>query len=306
MKLFAIERLGIVDAATVPELAREWRSIRRRLLTAFVWCPILVGTLAIVAVVPIWVGSGATMWSWIPPVSVAVVAIPVGLVLSRGGIANARWWRPVAFYSTTLQVVLGPAGALVLMALGVDRDAPTWMIRFAYTSALIVPIASMIAAHFALDKLYPPTTGEWGEVRIDARFDLRYLGHPAGHVENARHKSLEQILSMTVSDDSVSIAVGSTRSVVVLAFADSGTYTRIPLSDILDSRSVTLGQEVLSAPWMILRSGTPIWAAPGEAVQLRARGGEFVVPVDNANVVADLIGRRVRRASQRRPTEHVL
>ncbi|MFD4367780.1 hypothetical protein [Rhodococcus sp. NPDC058521] len=261
--------------------------------------------LAVVAAVSSQVGGEYARWSWLPLALVSAVAITFAVVVDRGGLDSARWWRTVAFYAAILEVVMGPAGALALM-MGVDRDAPSWMIGFAFMSALVVPLVAMIVAHNASRMLQPPTTGEWGETDVDAVFDLRYRGHPAGHRPNSKHKSLEQILSMTISTESISLAVGSTAGLVTVALPDSGTYTRIPLGEVLDTRPVTVGREVLSAPWMILRSGTPIWASPGEAVWIRAQGGEFVIPIDNSTVVAELIQRRVRRASQRGTIAHTL
>ncbi|MFD4367781.1 hypothetical protein [Rhodococcus sp. NPDC058521] len=288
---------------SLPELDWAWKRVRRLLGIAYLWCPVVVIVLALVVVAPTW-PSDFVWWSVVPAAVATVVAVLAQRFLASQ-ISSPGRWVSGAVLALMLECAAAAMGGMAVVGSS-SFDGPAWVASAAFFAPWPAIVVGGATAFSAVRTILPPKTPLWGETDFAVGFQVRYLGKPAVNGFGPNSGPKVQTLGLSVSATSASLWVGSPGYLGARTAPDEGVYLTLELSDVQECHPVMLGQDVLAQPWLALRSGTPIWAAPGEAVRFRTLTGEILIPVVNAGLAADLIQRRIRRASHRGTPEHTL
>ena len=268
------------------------------LACVYVVAPALIVTLVLV-VTTMARGGVFTGDLLLGPAVGALPAVAAGVWLRRTGYQEPAAWASTAFLAGLAQAFGGVVSSVLIRDdSGVDVSvALEWMWLWIW----LLPMVSTYVANQARKLIVPPTTSALGDTSLRLPFHTRYLGHPKGHTMRPlfrfeRWNKGIQLATIELTGEQLELAVVSPGNLGPATLPDEGLYASVPYNQIRRCRTITLGPEVSASPWMVLRTGTQLWAVPGEAILLTTDEFERYIPVDNATLICQLIERRIRRA----------
>lgn len=266
-----------------------WRKVRIQLLLAYFLFPGMVVALAVAGAFPLWLEHGPQWSTIVPVVLVAVPPLILAFVLACNGL---RDMEPVVLCVIPLALL---HGLIAMVSNAYISSIPGAIGSFSILSffgSWGLCIAAAVFALLAASETSVPQTPEWGETDIIARFSLKTTASPRIQGFAPGPSRVQLLLAVTATG--VSVAMPKSIRHPLIPRSTEGIYGHIPLVSIRECVPVVLSPP--HSPWLVLKSGIEIWAAQGEAIVIRTREGEWMVPLDNAGVVADFINRRARRA----------
>lgn len=256
--------LPVVEVSD-PTLRQRWQAARTRLGLALVGLPGLVVVLCAGMVV----SRGGFEWWAALPVLGALVPASVGVFLA---VSPPRWVAAVLGIGAG-QFVLGVLPAYAVA--GGEGVAPLLFGLFWG----VFP-AGIGLAHGAYRKLGAPLIPALGDTPLEIRVGARYavlkadsivLGVTVGSQHLIVHARRHAPLGRGLTQGQMSVPLRAVRTVRVVALQGSG-------------------------PWFALSDGTQLLTTPGPAVAVEGPRGDLLIPTDDAVVLAELLGRRVRFA----------
>lgn len=250
-----------------PALRARLAGSRARLAWAFTWLPGAVVLACAAMVIIAAVEQAEFEWWLVLPVLGALLPF----VICQVARVEPPRWPHTAFLTAAGQLLLGgiPAYGMAAAAGASGPALPLFLLAWGSL------IAALPVARSAYSRLMTPPTPELGALPLELRFGVR--------------TAIERADTITTG-----LTVGLTHVVAharrhVPYSSGNPNQVAISLRELVDVRPTTLPA---MRHWLSLADGTPLLATPGPAVELRTRTGEFVVPTDDAALLAELIRTR--------------
>lgn len=255
-----------VPAGLPPTLRERFVAARSRLAWAFTWLPgavvVACAAMALVAAV----GRERFDWWLVLPVVGALLPF-VACQVAR--VEPPRWPR-TAFLTSAGQLLLGAIPSYGMAAATASVPAlPLFLLAWASL------IAAVPVARGAYLRLMTPLTPELGSTPLELRFGVRTAVERADTITTGVTVGLTHV-------------VAHARRHAGYTFGSPNQVT-VPLREIVGVHVVAVPT---TRPWLSLADGTRLLATPGPAVELRTPAGGFVIPTDDAPLLAGLISRR--------------
>lgn len=206
----------------------------------------------------------ANPWS-----AVAVFGAAIPLIWAVAGKFEPPTWGKTALLVGAGQLILG-----AIPAYGLSASSATLPL---FLLAWVSLFAGLPLATSAYRTLTLPLVAELGSIALELRFGVRVS---ISHADTIT-------CGVTVGATHV---VGHARRHAPYS-AGSPAQVAVPLAAIQDVRVVLLSTP---QPWLALADGTALHTTPGPAVAVRTPMGEFVIPTDDASVLAEIVRRRTR------------
>ncbi|MEU4804985.1 hypothetical protein [Actinosynnema sp. NPDC023587] len=266
------------DPQAAAVLAGRWSRVRRLLSIAALVVP---GLLAVVCLV-FFVLSGLRWWAAMS----AVVAVGIAGALAwwlRRAVLEPPGWTGAVGLCVGCQLLLGciPGyGAAANAASTLARASAGVLFAVCWVAAGV----AVLVAHRAQRALMVPVVADLGATPFVVALSVRFAITTPDLV-SAR---------VTVGRDGVEWGARLHRG------RGSGPRVAggVPFGRLREVRPVVLSGHPELRPWMTMPDGTQLYAQPGPAVVLVADSGEWMIPVHDAALVAQLVHKRVTWASR--------
>ncbi|MFC6092001.1 hypothetical protein [Saccharothrix lopnurensis] len=273
---------GVTDPGAVAALQPRWARTTRLLRWSAVVLPWTVaGVCAVFAVL-------AGSWWAVLPVSAAVAAAWVGVLRLRRGSAEPSSWLASAFLVAGCQVLLGvvPGSGLALSHSSSSGGRAAAGVLFVVAWACA--ISSCVLAHRANRALTTPVVPELGATDLTLTLAVRFaLATP--DLASAR---------LDVGEDRLTWSARLHRG----RGAGPRAERVVPFAHLRDVVVIALPPRPTPVTWLQLPDGTVLHAPPGPALLVRTAAGEWVLPVDDAPLVRELVLTRRNRWARRPAT----
>lgn len=265
-------------------LRSRWASARRDLLTS-VAMPALVAVAcaAMLALAAADLDGGR---GWLVALLVTAAGPPVGFGwwLARSGVLDPAAWLRVAFLVAAVQLVIAVIPCVGVTANAASGAGPA-MAGVLFGLTWVCAAVSVVAARRAHQVLLSPIVPELGATAFRLTLGVRFaITAPA-------------LISahLGVDVDRVEWTARLHRGRNIGPHVHAGVW----FADLRQVVPVVLPAQPALHPWLTLPGGTPLYAQPGPALLLRSTHGQWMVPVHDAIVLADVIHRRWRAWGQR-------
>lgn len=262
---------GVHDPHAASVLQPNWERAQVRLHIGLVVCPLVVVVVAATLVAITAAVGDFREWTLL---AIAGSALPAAILLAvvRKKVTAPHTWLLMAILGGAGQVILGviPAVAASLPAAPAVSTA-----GLVLEGALVV--SGCVLSYRAMRTLLWPLRPELGRTAftITLRARIQGPGLLAGTV--------------LITRDGIEMRATSRR----LAGGRSHAWFRLDAEQLAGARPDTLPAAAGNYPWLRLSSGAMVTARPGPIVVLAARGGEHILPVNEATACAELLQHRI-------------
>lgn len=270
---------GVRDQRAWLALRPRWERARRDLTvslampcTIVVLCAVMLGMIA--------TGPGRYPWPVVALLfgAVAPAAGYAWWLRGRGMVAPSGWPK-VAFVVCGVQVLLA-AIPCVGVAAGTASAAGQVVAGLSFTLCWVCLVVSTVAARRAVKALLSPLVPELGATAFTFAVGVRFA-LTAPELISAR---------LEIAADRLGWRAWAHRG----RGAGPSAGGVIPFAHLSQVRPVDLPGPPELHPWVALSNGTMLYAQPGPALVLATTGGQWMVPVHDAVVLAAIIDQRRR------------
>ncbi|RDI34379.1 hypothetical protein [Lentzea flaviverrucosa] len=263
-----------LDEAAEAALRERWSRSQRHITMFSVVLPAL--QLPLCTVIVVMAGGGSTWPTAVPLVPVAVAAVALRQWVRRQAPLDPLKWRSAALLAVGVQL-LSVAVPAYDIATGHTPDALTGPAILIFLSC-VVAAATCVSAHRAGRALLTPLVAELGSA--DLRLTLPVRAAATGpELVSAR---------IVVERDRVEWTV----RLHVRRRGDPRIDVSVPFRELLQVMPVTLPGVPELRPWTVLPGGITLHAQAGPAILVTSTQDQWLLPVHDADLVAELILRR--------------
>lgn len=255
-------------------LRERWSRSQRYITTFSVFLPALQFLLC-TAIVML-AGDGIISSAAISLVPIAIAALALRHWLRRQTPLDPSSWLPAAFLVVGVQQL-----SISVPAYGIATsrtlDALTGL-ALLFFGSWAVAVATCVAAHRASRALLRPLVAELGSA------DLRLTLGVRAAVDGPELVSAQIVVDRDRVEWTVCLHAGRGRG--------SRLDRSVPFRDLIRIMPVTLPVVPESRPWTVLPGGITLYAQAGPAVLLTSIDDEWLIPVHDSVLVAELLNRR--------------
>ncbi|ANZ40614.1 hypothetical protein BBK82_36045 [Lentzea guizhouensis] len=223
--------------------------------------------------------EGITWPTAIPLVSTVIAAVALRQLLQHQAPLDPLMWRPAAFLVAGVQLLSGAIPTYgIATTSGPDAlTGPAILFLFCWA----VAIATCVSAHRAGRALLTPLVPELGSADLRLRLAVR-----------AATTGPERVSAQIVVERD---RVEWTARLHTRRGGDPRIDLSVPFRELLQVTPVTLPVVPELRPWIVLSGGITLYTQAGPAVLVTATHDQWLIPVDDADLVADLVRRRQAR-----------
>ncbi|MFS8097459.1 hypothetical protein LFM09_10010 [Lentzea alba] len=263
-----------LDEAAESVLRDRWSRSQRHITMFSVVFPAL--QLALCTVIVVVAGDGGIWPAAIPLVPVVISAVALRQWLRRQAPLDPRMWLPAGFLVVGVQLlsVAIPAYDIATSSAPDGLTGPAVLFLLCW----LVAVATCLSAHRAGRVLLTPLVAELGSA------DLRLTVAVRAAATGPELVSAQIVVERDRVEWTVSLHVGRS----------GGPRTDVSVSfrELLQVMPVTLPVVPELRPWIVLSGGITLYAQAGPAILLTSTHDQWLIPVHDADLVADLIRRR--------------
>lgn len=255
-------------------LRDRWSRSRKYITTFSVFLPALQ-VLLCTAIVVLADGALASPAA-LPLIPVALAAVALRLWLRREAPLDPSTWLPAASLTAGVQLLSSAIPAYGI-ATTITAETQTLPIILFFL-CLVVAVATCTCAHRAAKALLRPLVAELGSADLRLTLAVR-------------------VAAAWPEPVSAQIVIGRDRvewTVCLVAGRRHGTWIdkSVPFRELLEVAPVTLPVVPDLRPWIILPGEITLYAPAGPAIVLTSVHDQWLIPVHDADLVAELVTRR--------------
>jgi hypothetical protein len=255
-------------------LRERWSRSQRHITMFSVVLPAL--QLLLCTVIVVMAGGGGIWPTAIPLVPVAITAVALRQWLRRQTPLDPLMWLPAAFLVAGVQLLSAavPAYDIATSSTPDALAGPASLFFLCW----VVAVATCVSAHRAGRALLVPLAAELGSADLRLRLAVRAAATGPELVS----------AQIVVERDRVEWTV----RLHLRRSGDPRIDVSVPFRELLQVMPVTLPAVPELRPWTVLSGGITLYAQAGPAILLTSTHDQWLIPVHDADLVADLIQRR--------------
>ena len=265
------------DAEAV--LRPRWSRARRSLsLSSTLFPGLLVAACATLLGIEAAGPEGVAWWVVVPLLGAAVPAVMFTWWARGNGALDPATWLHAAFLSAGAQLLIG---AIPSYGIAVNTSGATAIFILCWVFAA----ASCLQAHRARRALLEPMIPELGATPLRLAIAVRFA------------LTAHDLVSAHIDLDAEEVSWSARRR------RGRGTGMTIHFGRLTQVSVATLPSVPPLQPWLMLPGGPVVYAQPGPAVVLTTTSSEWMLPVHDAVLLAELINRRRDLWAQQSPPQ---
>lgn len=274
----------VADPHTAAVLGERWDKARRALWAALLLGPGIETVLCLVQL-GFALGSGGQVrwWMAIPLLFAVLPGVALNRWVRRTGVSRRGDWARTFVLSTSPGLIGG-----ALPAYAITAAAATLPLQIAAVIVFLLSWAPLalagIRAGWAAKILVEPRIAELGATGLPIDFVVRFTVTPVRP---------ERIYTARVWLMETEIVWHARR--VHRRQIGPVREGRIPFGDVVSASTTEFSPASPPQPWVTLDAETTMWTTPGPAVELRLRGGRWILPISEAGEFVTILQRRLRR-----------
>ncbi|MEV6236696.1 hypothetical protein [Lentzea sp. NPDC051838] len=219
--------------------------------------------------------DGIAWWAMVPLLGAAVPAVVLVWWLRGRGALDPAAWLHAAFLAAGAQLLLG-----AIPSYGISVSSTPAAIGI-FVLCWVFAAASCLQAHRARRALLEPMVPELGSTQLRLAIAVRFA------------LTAHDLVSAHIDLDAEEVSWSARRP------RARGAGMTVHLGRITQVSVVGLPPVPALQPWLMMPGGPVLYAQPGPAVVLTTTSSEWMLPVHDAVLLAELVNRRRELWAQR-------